>query len=319
VTNATRKAGDQSVPRGRHPRERAGVILVHEDRLAVNVPTGSLSPGEDCYEFPIGEICAGETPEAAAVSRLREATGLEVRVSTHDCVRLVSTGHVDWYFRASPVVPSAAATLSTSRSLAGNHLAFVDLPSIAAATLSPPSLAEMVLHALSTGEWWSNEIRLSDPCQKPPSRIRAGAVVINAKGEVLLIERNSPGRRWYEIPGGGTEPDELPENAAVRELAEETGLFVVIRLGLAVVLKEGRREHYFLASCSDPAVEPRELDLREHSKLVWLDVSDLPNLPLWPKRLAWRIAHWHKTEWPRFPVVLSDSVPDAELTKPCDW
>ncbi|WP_406164628.1 NUDIX hydrolase [Streptomyces sp. NBC_00996] len=196
---------------------------------------------------------------------------------------------------------------------------FVDMPSLATGSLLPPTVAEMVMQALSTGEWWCNQIELSDPCEKPPSRVRAGALVINANGEVLLIERNSPGRRWYEIPGGGIEPDELPEAAAVRELAEETGLSVAIRLSLAIVLKEGRREHYFLAGFRDSAAEPRELDLRENSRLVWLDVSDLPNLPLWPKRLAWRIAHWKKTEWPRSPVVLSDSVPDADLTKPCDW
>ncbi|WP_329323802.1 MULTISPECIES: NUDIX hydrolase [unclassified Streptomyces] len=282
-------------------------------------PAGSLALDTVCFELPISEIGAGETPAVAAASRLREDTGLNVEVSTRDCVRLTGVSHTDWYFRASLVFPSTAGTIGTSMRLAGKQLMFVDFPSLATGTLFPPSVAEMAMHALSTGEWWDDQTELSDPCEKPPSRVRAGALVINAKGQVLLIERNGPGRRWYEIPGGGIEPDELPEVAAVRELAEETGLAVVIRLGLATILKEGRREHYFLADFRDSAAEPRELDLRENSRLVWLDVSELPNLPLWPKRLAWRIAHWKKTEWPKIPVVLSDSIPDADLTKPCNW
>jgi mutator protein MutT len=45
-----------------------------------------------------------------------------------------------------------------------------------------------------------------------------------------LVSRRSPGRVYaglWEFPGGKIKPGETPEQAAVRETAEETGLFVV--------------------------------------------------------------------------------------------
>jgi 8-oxo-dGTP pyrophosphatase MutT (NUDIX family) len=52
----------------------------------------------------------------------------------------------------------------------------------------------------------------------------AGAVILDAQGRILLQEKNfEPG--WF-IPGGAIEPGEHPEEALVREVAEETGLIV---------------------------------------------------------------------------------------------
>ncbi|WP_067695149.1 NUDIX domain-containing protein [Nocardia jejuensis] len=53
---------------------------------------------------------------------------------------------------------------------------------------------------------------------------------IERDGAVLLVRR-APGvflaGRW-ELPGGGIEPGERPEQAAVREVAEETGLSIEV-------------------------------------------------------------------------------------------
>jgi 8-oxo-dGTP pyrophosphatase MutT (NUDIX family) len=52
----------------------------------------------------------------------------------------------------------------------------------------------------------------------------AGAVIPDERGRILLQEKNhEPG--WF-IPGGAIEPGEHPEQALVREVAEETGLIV---------------------------------------------------------------------------------------------
>jgi len=49
----------------------------------------------------------------------------------------------------------------------------------------------------------------------------AGGVVLNRKGEVLLIrDRNG----YWVFPKGHIEPGETPEQAAVREVREETGI-----------------------------------------------------------------------------------------------
>ena len=52
-------------------------------------------------------------------------------------------------------------------------------------------------------------------------------VVFNEKGEVLLVLRED--FRIWTLPGGGLEPNETWEQAAVRETLEETGYEVMIK------------------------------------------------------------------------------------------
>ena len=54
----------------------------------------------------------------------------------------------------------------------------------------------------------------------------SSCVVINKKEEVLLVLRQD--FRIWALPGGGLEPDETWEQAAVRETLEETGYAVEI-------------------------------------------------------------------------------------------
>ena len=55
-------------------------------------------------------------------------------------------------------------------------------------------------------------------------RAGADALVQNQRGEVLLVRRADDGR--WAMPGGWVDPGETPEQAVVREVAEETGLQV---------------------------------------------------------------------------------------------
>ncbi|MGN6483363.1 MAG: NUDIX hydrolase, partial [Thermomicrobiales bacterium] len=69
----------------------------------------------------------------------------------------------------------------------------------------------------------------------PTIRIRPGArlLVVNARNEILLIHEHYDDvvlierpdlRDLWVLPGGGIDPGEDPETAALRELWEETGL-----------------------------------------------------------------------------------------------
>ena len=53
--------------------------------------------------------------------------------------------------------------------------------------------------------------------------IGTGAVVLRGD-DVLLIERRTPGRTWWQIPGGFVEVDEAIHEAVEREVMEETGI-----------------------------------------------------------------------------------------------
>ncbi len=63
--------------------------------------------------------------------------------------------------------------------------------------------------------------RLLDRWDQP--RVTVDAVVLNGRGEVLLIERRNDPPGWA-LPGGFVDAGETLERAAARELEEETGL-----------------------------------------------------------------------------------------------
>lgn len=93
----------------------------------------------------------------------------------------------------------------------------------------------------------------------------AGGVVVDEQGRVLLIERwiARDGALVHEVrlPKGHVEAGETDEQAAVREVCEETGycgLAVLADLGEALTefilrLEQVRRtEHYYLMQLTDP-------------------------------------------------------------------
>jgi len=55
------------------------------------------------------------------------------------------------------------------------------------------------------------------------TRLGAYAVIVDARDRVLLALWNEPDRSRWTLPGGGVELRETVEDAAVREVHEETG------------------------------------------------------------------------------------------------
>jgi mutator protein MutT len=78
--------------------------------------------------------------------------------------------------------------------------------------------------------------------------LQIAAAVIEHQGEIVLVRQGVPFRRsaTWELPGGGIEPGELPTEAMIREVREETGLEV---LDPGTVL--------YVSSSVDPATDDR--------------------------------------------------------------
>lgn len=65
---------------------------------------------------------------------------------------------------------------------------------------------------------------------RPPrqARSRAAAAVVSRQ-RVLMVRHEDPQREFWTLPGGSVEAGERPDEAARREVLEETGVVVAIR------------------------------------------------------------------------------------------
>lgn len=166
-----------------------------------------------------------------------------------------------------------------------------------------------------------------------PVRTRAAVRVVVTDGtSVLMLGDTDPGvagSRWWMTPGGGIDPGEQPLQAAVRELAEETGRVVAPDELAGPVLRR-----LVIHGYSDQVLAQTELfyllrvqagfeldvsGFTAEEKVTikawdWLPIDALDDLsdPVWPLDLADLIelagrAH----EWPRDAGVVEESTVNA--------
>ncbi len=103
----------------------------------------------------------------------------------------------------------------------------------------------------------------------------AAAVIFDPDGRLLLIRENYD-RRRYSFPGGAVEPHESPEDAAVRETLEETGVIVAIdRLVGRYRLAGGLDIHLF--ACRHVAGEPAVPSTGEIAEVGWYAPDAIPH------------------------------------------
>lgn len=103
------------------------------------------------------------------------------------------------------------------------------------------------------------------------------AAIITHLGKVLMVRRRvKEGSLSWQFPAGGVEPGESPEDAAIRESLEETGLQVRATevLGERVHPNTGRTMIY--VACDVISGDAAVMDSDELDAIVWASLADLP-------------------------------------------
>ena len=115
-----------------------------------------------------------------------------------------------------------------------------------------------------------------------------GVAVVVRGHHLLVLARVLDGYEYAVLPGGGIEPGETAEDAAVREFAEECTLSGTVVRRLFDGKHGGREATYVLVDAPDgepvlggPEAEAQSPD--DHYQPLWVTADELPMLPLLPE------------------------------------
>jgi 8-oxo-dGTP pyrophosphatase MutT (NUDIX family) len=125
------------------------------------------------------------------------------------------------------------------------------------------------------------------------------SIICCHEGALLTIRLRDPqsGAAWLSPPGGGRLTGETGEQAAIREVREETGYQVTITEQPPVVVEydyfwQGRhrpcRGYFYQATLQDVPVQPVD-DASYVEATVWLPLTDYEAAFAYHERLRWAL------------------------------
>lgn len=113
---------------------------------------------------------------------------------------------------------------------------------------------------------------------------KLGVGVVLFKDEQILLGKriNAHGDNTWSLPGGHVDAFESPQEAAIRELKEETGVIVcsVMPGPWVNVVFEKERKHYvtfFMCAKAPIDANPQVLEPNKCAQWSWFHLDDLPS------------------------------------------
>ena len=121
----------------------------------------------------------------------------------------------------------------------------------------------------------------------------ARAIIFNDDGKLLMIERHKDGGHYFVLPGGHVDEGESPEQAAVREVQEETGLSVTVSKLLYTSSDDKYQNDQRIYLCNylggEPELQSDSIEARLQSsgepqewKPAWFDFDDVREQIVYP-------------------------------------
>ena len=149
--------------------------------------------------------------------------------------------------------------------------------------------SERSAHSGSKSNPTKKRVHKNQSTSKRVEEVSAGGLVVDKSGEQgLLIGRiDKRGRMLWSLPKGHIEAGESPEDAALREVLEETGIKSSITRSLGVIdfwfMAEGKRihktVHHFLFSELSGTLEPQ---VSEVDDVKWFPLDDIAKTLAYP-------------------------------------
>jgi 8-oxo-dGTP pyrophosphatase MutT (NUDIX family) len=235
----------------------------------------------DTWCFPGGGLEPGETPREGAVRELAEETGIRLAPEGVSDLGELEVESPNGRFRYHVFVAPTELGNADVDCQEGRQIVFVD-----PATVGDLPLVTSTETALEAVRAWAVE---HTPVPPEDARGFAGVILVDRRGWILLQERDEHARvdpEVWGLSGGHLEPGETPDEGALRELEEETGVRLDPRqLREVGAFANDHRESYgtwdrmwvYAAACD---LTDADIDCREGRQIVFVDPEVARGLPL---------------------------------------
>lgn len=148
-------------------------------------------------------------------------------------------------------------------------------------------------------------------------RNRAVAIVLDHDKLLVIHRKNS--RDYYTFPGGGVENGETNEQAAVREIKEETSIDCEVGpLAYELHYDNGDTHYYFWAKyiAGEPAIMPGTNEFEANAlgfntyTPEWVPVSELAHTTVFPLEVRDKLIQDMQNGFSSDPVIFDLEVPE---------